>query len=321
MPIDTKKSIITEKDVLILRQLLEDGRKSSASISKEIDLGREIVNYRIKRLIKENLIVKFVPKINETALNYQEYIIFLKLNLDDEVSKEKFIRENIGNKYLLWIIKSQDGWDLMIRLYAQSVNEFKLKLAEILENFSNVLTDYYTIISSEEIKETEKELLCKNLFDDNIAKDDFKIIKKGEILQLDQKDKEIIQMLEEDARIQYKEIADKLDISSDTVKYRIDKMRNQGIIENFKPVINFNKLGLHQYAIILKFLYLDKNEEDRVCRFLKEKDYIIRGIKSLNAEEYFLNLVLDNPDSIEEFKEEVKNNFTKIHVFDIFKIE
>ena len=55
------KSIITDKDLLILQKLLEDGRKSSASISKEIDLGREIVNYRIKRLIKENLIVKFVP--------------------------------------------------------------------------------------------------------------------------------------------------------------------------------------------------------------------------------------------------------------------
>ena len=91
----SKKSIITDKDVLILKKLLEDGRKTSASISKEIDLGREIVNYRIKRLIKENLIVKFVPKINEKALNYQEYIIFLKLNLDDELSKEKFIKENI----------------------------------------------------------------------------------------------------------------------------------------------------------------------------------------------------------------------------------
>ena len=138
-----KNSIITEKDVLILRRLLEDGRASSSSISKEIDLGREIVNYRIKRLIKENLIVKFVPKINEKALHYQEYIIFLKLNLDDEVSKEKFIRENIGNKYLIWIVKSQKGWDLIVRLYAESVEEFKLKLSEILEKFSDVLANYY----------------------------------------------------------------------------------------------------------------------------------------------------------------------------------
>ncbi len=148
-------SIITQKDILILKQLLEDGRKSSSSISKEIDLGREIVNYRIKRLIKENLIIKFIPKINENAVNYREYNILIKLNLEDEISKENFIKEKIGNKYLIWIIKSKSGWDLMIRLYASNIDEFKKKLNEILERFSNNLTDYYTIISSDEIKEND----------------------------------------------------------------------------------------------------------------------------------------------------------------------
>lgn len=320
---DNKKNpIITQKDVMILKQLLEDGRKSSASISKEIDLGREIVNYRIKRLIKENLIVKFIPKINELALNYQEYIIFLKLNLEDELSREKFIRESIGNKYLIWVVKSQSGWDLIIRLYSQDVNEFKLKLNEILERFSDVLTDYYTIISSEEIIENEKSVLTKNLFMENkLTNDDFKVIKKGDIVQIDQKDKEIIQLLEEDGRVQYKEIAEQLDISSDTVKYRIDRMRSQGIIENFTPVINFNKLGLYQYAVILRFLYMDRDEEEKLCSFFKQKNYVIRVIKSLNFEEYFLNLAFDDEDIIDEFKKEIKNSFSKIHIFDMFKIE
>ena len=84
---DKSRSIITDKDLLILRKLMEDGRKSSASISKEVDLGREIVNYKIKRLIKENLILKFVPKINEKAVNYQEYIILLKLNLLEKTAR------------------------------------------------------------------------------------------------------------------------------------------------------------------------------------------------------------------------------------------
>ena len=219
-----KNSIITEKDVLILKRLLEDGRASSSSISKEIDLGREIVNYRIKRLIKENLIVKFVPKINEKMLHYQEYIIFLKLNLDDEVSKEKFIRENIGNKYLIWIVKSQKGWDLIVRLYAESVEEFKLKLSEILEKFSDVLANYYTIISSEEVKESQRETLAREVFDEEYTRDnDFKVIKTGNVVQMDEKDREIINQLESDARTQYKGIAKKLNISSDTVKYRIDQ--------------------------------------------------------------------------------------------------
>lgn len=316
-----KFSILTQKDVLILKKLLEDGRKSSSSISKEIDLGREIVNYRIKRLIKENLIVKFVPKINENAIKYKEYVILLKLNLDDDVSKEKFIRDSFGNKYLVWIIKSNSGWDLIVRLYAQSIEEFKFKLQEILEGYSDLLAKYYTIISSDEIKENEKEVIFEKVFDETIAKKDFKVVKQ-DLVQIDEKNREIIKLLEQDGRVQYKEIAEKLDISSDTVKYRIDKMKEQGVIDSFIPVLNYNKLGMFQYAAIVKFMYLDKKHEDRVCSLFKDSKCVIRAIKNLNSEEYFLTLVFNSEDEIDSFCECVKTNFKdKIDSFEFFKID
>lgn len=314
-------SIITQKDLLILKQLMEDGRKSSSSISKEIDLGREIVNYRIKRLIKENLIVKFIPKINEEAIKYKEYTIFLKLNLDDQISKNKFIKDKIGNKYLMWIVKSGSGWDLIVTLYAQSIDEFKEKLSEILEGFSTVLASYYTIITSEEIKESEKEILCKKLFDEKNFSEDFEKIKSLDI-QIDEKDKEILSILEQDARIQYKEIAEKLDISSDTVKYRIDKMKSSGIIERFSPVINFSKLGMSQYATILKFKFLTHKEEEKINNLIKNSNNIIKGIKSLNMQEYFFNIVFEKEEELEKFKQTIQILFeNKIDSFEIFKID
>lgn len=319
---DKKRSIINEKDLLILRKLLEDGRMSSASISKEIDLGREIVNYRIKRLIKENLIVKFIPKLNEEAMQYQEFIILLKLNLDDEISKEKFIRESMGNKYLIWTVKSESGWDLIIRLYALSISEFKEKLNEILENYSSILANYYTIISSEEIKENEMEVISRNLFEEGVSGVDFSTIKKGSLPQIDNKDREILNLLENDARVQYKEIADKLDISSDTVKYRIDKMKEQGIIEKFEPVINLNKIGLFQYAAIIKYTYLDREHEDKINEYLISNSKIVRAIKSLNSEEFFMTLAFTKEDDTDNFKEELKYKFgDKIVSVDMFKIE
>lgn len=317
-----KKSlpVITQKDVLILKQLLEDGRKSSASISKEIDLGREIVNYRIKRLIKENLIVKFIPKINEIAMNYQEYIILLKLNLDDEVSRDEFIKDHIGNKYIIWIVKSESGWDLIVRLYAQSIDEFKEKLSEILESFSDVLANYYTIITSSEIKECENDIILDKLFKEK-PKKDFKEIKTGVLPQLDEKDKEILGILQEDARIQYKEIGVQLDISSDTVKYRIDKMKSQGIIENIVPIINLTNLGLFQYACVLNFSYLGKEETALFNEYLKENSNIIRAIKSLNNDEFFITLAFGKENEVNSFKKEIENSFSsKIMDFDIFTI-
>ncbi len=317
-------SIINQKDLLILQKLIEDGRQSSASISKEIDLGREIVNYRIKRLIKENLIVKFVPKINKKKIGYKEYLILLKLNLEDEISKNKFIYENIGNKYLIWTVKSNSGWDLIVRLYAENVEEFKEKLQEILENFQNTIAKYYTIMSIDEICEREKEILCQNLFNNDFIKQtDFKEIKKSKkLIQFDKKDKQIINLLEGDGRVQYSEIANKLSMSSDTVKYRIEKMKKQGIIENFKPVINFSKLGVFQYVVIVKFNYLQGDKEIIFENFLKEKDYIIKAIKNVGSDEFFITLVFREKLEIDVFNSEIKDMFkTEIDTYDHFLID
>ena len=318
------KSILSPKDILILRKLLEDGRASSASISKEIDLGREIVNYRIKRLIKENLILKFVPTINDKAINYKEYIILLKLNLDDEMSKENFIKENIGNKYLVWILKSDAGWDLIVRLYAQSIEEFKVKLEEILEDYSQVLAKYYTIISSDQIKENEKETILEKVFDETPTRKDYTIIKqdKDKLIKLDNKDKSILKHLEADARVQYKEISQNLEISSDTVKYRIDKMKSQGVIENFMPVINYNKIGFIQYAAIIKFNYLNKEEEEETNNVIKEIKCVVKAIKSIGIQEYFLTLAFEENEDVSKFKELLSVKFKeKIEALEMFKIE
>ena len=318
-----KFSILSSKDILILEKLIEDGRKTSASISKEIDLGREIVNYRIKRLIKENLIVKFIPKINNISINYKEYVILLKLNMADEVSKENFIKEQIGNKYLIWIVKQKGNWDLVIRLYASSLDEFKKKLNEILSNFQNTIARYYTIMSIDEIKENEKDILAKNLFENEFSQKDFKEIKKSaDFVNIDEKDKQIIKLLEENGREQYSDIASKLNVSSDTIKYRIEKMKNNGIIENFKPVINFNKIGFFEYCCIIKFSYLNENSEKEFYDYINFNKNIIKAIKNLNGDEFFLNLVFQKKEEEKIFISEIKDLFKKnIDFIDLFLLE
>ena len=314
---------LSEKDILILQKLIEDGRKSSAKISKEIDLGREVINYRIKRLVKENLIVKFIPKINEKKIGYQEHIIFIQLNIEDKVSKDKFIQENIGNKYLVWMLKKKDGWDLIVRIYSQNIEEFRLKLKEILDRFQNVIAKYYTIMSIDEIKQNEKDILSKNLFKNEFIKKDFRKIKDNStILQLDDKDRKILNLLECDGREHYSEIGKKISMSSDTIKYRIEKMKEQGIIENFSPVLNFSKLGFFYYACVIKFDYIsDKNKEEfEEC--LKKNLNVVKAIKSFNCEEYFLNLVFQKEEECKIFEKEIKLEFeNKIKIFDIFRVD
>lgn len=318
------KKLLKPKDLIILKELIEDGRKSASKISKKVDLGREIVNYRIKRLIKENLIIKFVPKINQENYNYSEHIIFLKLNLQDEISKEKFIKEKIGDKYLLWIVKNNSGWDVMIRIYVHNFEDFKNKLNDILINFNDFLTNYYTIICSEEIKEEEKNTAFNKIYKKE-QKTQIEEIKNSEFItktDIDEKDICIIEMLQEDARLKYKEIADKLELSSDSIKYRIDKLIQKNILQGFYPIINFNKIGFLQQAYILKLNNLDLQTTNNIKTLLQKSKQVVKAVKSLSTSEYFFTVIFETPNHKKEFEQKLTKTFSnQIDILESFDIE
>ena len=79
--------------------------------------------------------------------------------------------------------------------------------------------------------------------------------------ELDNIDKMIITMLQENARMSLKEIAQKVYLSSPAVSARIDTLVQNGYIEGFHARINPIKLGYHIKAFInLEVSPIDKKE-------------------------------------------------------------
>lgn len=68
--------------------------------------------------------------------------------------------------------------------------------------------------------------------------------------ELDDVDKEILNMLQQDARIPIKEIAAKVFLSSPAVSSRISHLEEQGYIEGYHAVLNPIALGYHIKAFI-----------------------------------------------------------------------
>ena len=62
-------------------------------------------------------------------------------------------------------------------------------------------------------------------------------------LSLDILDMKIIQCLTEDARTTYRHIAEEAGVSEATVKNRIDRMMEDGVIKKFTVMLDYHKLG------------------------------------------------------------------------------
>ena len=90
----------------------------------------------------------------------------------------------------------------------------------------------------------------------------------GDLLfSVDEIDRKIINLFQEDGRMSYRKIAKELDISIGTVHNRIDKLTKNGVIKKFTPVIDHKKLGYALTTVIgvrVKGGVL-KNWEDRTA--------------------------------------------------------
>jgi DNA-binding Lrp family transcriptional regulator len=67
---------------------------------------------------------------------------------------------------------------------------------------------------------------------------------------MDELDEKIVNILNEDARKSYREIARKLNVSLTTVSNRIKRLEDEKIIERYIPLINQEKMGYDLTAVI-----------------------------------------------------------------------
>lgn len=90
----------------------------------------------------------------------------------------------------------------------------------------------------------------------------------GKICKMDEVDKKLIGLLQENARTPLKLLASKVFLSAPAVSSRIEKLEKQGVITNYNTCIDNQKLGYHITAFIS--LELSANQKDEFYPFIRE---------------------------------------------------
>jgi len=120
---------------------------------------------------------------------------------------------------------------------------------------------------------------------------------------LDLKDRKIIYELDLNARQSDTEIAKKVGLTRDSVRYRINKLVENGYINYFMTLLNSMKLGYDWYRTFFKFQNLTLEKEKEIIDYLKERaSWIskVEGIWDLNTG-IFVKNVYEYRDLINEF--------------------
>lgn len=148
--IENKK--IEELDEKILKILANNSRIPVLDIMDKLNLTRDVVSYRIKKMEKEGIILGYRALINLEKIDYHLYKIIFRLQNFSEKEEIELVSFCQSNKNIVQYMKLVGNWDVEIE--AEIENEEKLYsiIDEIRNKFSNLIRDYEVLHITKEHK-------------------------------------------------------------------------------------------------------------------------------------------------------------------------
>jgi Lrp/AsnC family transcriptional regulator, leucine-responsive regulatory protein len=89
-------------------------------------------------------------------------------------------------------------------------------------------------------------------------------------IKIDNKDKEILRLLNENARLTSKSIGASTNISREVADYRIKRLMKSGLISRYITVVSDRRLGHEAYVLLLQLQNYTAEDEKRIIGFLSE---------------------------------------------------
>ena len=139
-------------DEKILRALSQNARIDLVSLSKKIRIAVHILNYRLKKLMKNGIIEGFKPKLNINKLGYQWHLLLIKLSIVNEERKKDLMNFCRYYKDIYYMTSTIGDYNLMLDVHIKSADELKGILTEIRDKFQDIIKTYESVMITEEFK-------------------------------------------------------------------------------------------------------------------------------------------------------------------------
>lgn len=306
---------IDRLDGKIIAELDMNARIPITQLAKAVRASREVVNYRIKTLTKRGVISGTQTFFNPAKVGYSIYRVLVRLDsLDNEIIN-KFQEFFIKHNSVMWLAKLGGKWDYAIEFFAKNGDEFDTLLKNSFEKFEELIKKYEIIIILEIDSYNRKYIF------DNKKNRTFKIGGEIENIKLDEVDKKIINKLISNSQLSNSEIGERLGLARNTIKYRIEKLEKNGIIQGYKLFYHPQKIGYQSYKLLISMSSLSQKQEKEFFSFAQQNKNIIFAHKNLGKWNYEFEIEIEDmiklQDVIIELRVKFKENIIDYELFPI----
>ena len=295
---------IDNVDMKILAELDMNSKIPTTTLAKKIRISREVIKYRLKRLVDLGIIKSFTTMINPAKFEFIIYKIYLKLqNLSTEKEKE-LINYLKKDKKVFWLAKTDGTFDLIAGLYVKNAIEFDTFISKFIGEFGKQLSSKHISNTVYSIPFRKKYLSTKEGKEEEIVWGGTP--EKEEIDNLMIK---ILKLIAENSRMSIAEICETLKTTPKTVLSKIKYLEKRKVILGYRTILNLEKINKSNFKAIIYFQNISPEKEKKFREFCKSNPNIIYYIKTIGEWDVELDIEIKEHKEFNNLIKEIRFNF------------
>ncbi len=300
-------------DKKIMYELDLNARAPVTQIAKKVRASKETVNFRIKRLLKENYIKNFYTIFNTSKLGRFYYKTFLKFHGTTRQKEQEIIAYIKNNKRCAYLGSCEGPYDLTFLIIVQNSRQFKEFLTDFEEKFGDFILEkeVHTVLTTHKLNQ-------KFLYNGPTKKHSFY---QDEVInaKVDETDVKIMEIISSNARIPLIDLAKEVKVDPKVAKYRIKRLEKEGIIISYTSSPNFDKLGLQ--FIQINFNLKNLKIIPSVITFFDETCKCLFALELLGKYDLTIEIHVENDRVLRGIMDKFKEKFVgQYNDYDIFNI-
>jgi len=296
------------KDLKILTELDKNSRQSNSQIGKKAGLSKEVVKYRIDKLIEHGIIIRFHTVINYFKLGIVKFKLYLRLTNINSQKLDEICKYFYKHEKTEWVAVTTGKWDLIVGFLVKNANEFDDEVQEALNQFAEYIEEK-AISTTMYLAHHTRDFLNKS--NKNSSKVVYHTINDSQE-KIDLKDEELLKIIANNARMPVTEIAKRLRTTPRVVQYKLRDLERRKIILAYKSHLDPKKMDRIFCKLII---YLRSLTKDRLNSFIDNVSSLPGAIwpqKVIGAWDFELDFELENYDKFQEVILNIKEKFSDI---------
>ena len=137
-------------DWKIMAAIADSPRASFADLASTCGASPDVVAYRIKKLISNEIILNFKPILDTKKLGYEHHQVFLKLQNAKPSELDPFFRFYNTHQYVVFLMGCIGSWDVEIGFDARNIQHFHEQVLELKDKFGAIIKEYDTAVFFEQ---------------------------------------------------------------------------------------------------------------------------------------------------------------------------